>query len=192
MSRPTTPPLFPYSERSARRHRHRSTSLSPGCSGSRGGGGQRATRAPWRPEEPAVTCPRRRTGLPADRRGGRVWPRPRRGRLGSCRRAPGRWGRCGVRQVRAGQVAEPGEVARAGRIIGGVHGHGRHLAVSGGSLAENGRPDRVGGRTRVGGRQAGDGFHRGRGVVILFSKDGLDCYSKHAREGQSQRVPSTP
>jgi hypothetical protein len=40
---------------------------------------------------PAVTCLRRRTGLPAGRRGGRVWPGPRRGRLGSCGRAPGRW-----------------------------------------------------------------------------------------------------
>ena len=43
--------------------------------------------------------------------------------------------RAGMGQVRAGQVAEPGEVAGAGGVIGRVRGHGRHRVRSVARLA---------------------------------------------------------
>lgn len=43
--------------------------------------------------------------------------------------------RAGLGQVRAGQVAEPREVAEAGGVIARVRGHGRHRVRSGRRLA---------------------------------------------------------
>src|SRR5436190_4609140 len=99
------------------------------------------SRVPWRTEQT------RRSRAPVV---GRVFPRVAEaaeyghdlgdvawGHVGE-RRADGR---SGVRQVRAGQVAEPGEVTGGGRISGRVRGHGRHPVRSGRRLArgENGR-----------------------------------------------------
>ena len=142
---------------SAGRHRHRSTGVLPRCGGSRGRGGRPAG------------YPRRRGGLsrPAGHvpssSDGSSRGSPRRPSMAatSARSSGVMWASAGpmgggVGQVRAGQVAEPGEVTRAGRIIGRVRGHGRHPAVSSSSPVENGRRDRAGERARVGGGGGGD------------------------------------
>ena len=162
---------------SAGRHRHRSTGVLPRCGGSRGRGGRPAG------------YPRRRGGLsrPAGHvpssSDGSSRGSPRRPSMAatSARSSGVMWASAGpmgggVGQVRAGQVAEPGEVTRAGRIIGRVRGRGRHPAVSSSSPVENGRRDRAGERARMvavaaaivtshlgrPGRQAGMESHRGR------------------------------